>query len=96
VIYPPPAPRPVAARPAGLISGVYLPTFESVTEGASDFGLTGLGRGGQQVQRYALLRSLSADCPTDSRRAIEVYTKAVETLVELASLQVPSAHRTND
>jgi ATP synthase subunit D len=51
---------------------VYLPTFESVTEGASDFGLTGLGRGGQQVQR-----------------AIEVYTKAVETLVELASLQVP-------
>ena len=33
-------------------SGVYLPTFESVTEGGSDFGLTGLGRGGQQVQRY--------------------------------------------
>ena len=38
----------------GLIggSGVYLPTFESVTEGGSDFGLTGLGRGGQQVQKY--------------------------------------------
>jgi vacuolar-type H+-ATPase subunit D/Vma8 len=53
-------------------SGVYLPTFESVVEGNSDFGLTGLGRGGQQVQR-----------------AIEVYSKAVETLVELASLQVP-------
>jgi hypothetical protein len=53
-------------------SGVYLPTFESYTEGANDFGLTGLGRGGQQVQR-----------------AIEVYSKAVETLVELASLQVP-------
>jgi len=33
-------------------SGVYLPTFESVTEGGSDFGLTGLGRGGQQVQKY--------------------------------------------
>jgi V-type H+-transporting ATPase subunit D len=32
-------------------SGVYLPTFESVTEGGSDFGLTGLGRGGQQVQK---------------------------------------------
>lgn len=35
-------------------SGVYLPTFESVTEGGSDFGLTGLGRGGQQVQQYDL------------------------------------------
>ena len=34
-------------------SGVYLPTFESVTEGGSDFGLTGLGRGGQQVQKYS-------------------------------------------
>lgn len=34
------------------VSGVYLPAFESVTEGVSDFGLTGLGRGGQQVQRY--------------------------------------------
>jgi V-type H+-transporting ATPase subunit D len=32
-------------------SGVYLPTFESVTEAGSDFGLTGLGRGGQQVQK---------------------------------------------
>lgn len=32
-------------------SGVYLPTFESMTEGGSDFGLTGLGRGGQQVQK---------------------------------------------
>lgn len=36
----------------------------------SDFNLTGLGRGGQQVLR-----------------AKEVYAKAVETLVELASLQ---------
>ena len=35
-----------------------------------DFNLTGLGRGGQQVQK-----------------AKEVYAKAVETLVELASLQ---------
>ena len=32
-------------------SGVYLPAFEAVTEGGSDFGMTGLGRGGQQVQR---------------------------------------------
>jgi hypothetical protein len=36
------------------------------------FEFTGLGRGGQQIQK-----------------AKEVYTKAVETLVELASLQVP-------
>ncbi|KAI5805124.1 ATP synthase subunit D-domain-containing protein [Geopyxis carbonaria] len=53
------------------VSGVLLPAFESYqTEGSGDFALTGLGRGGQQVQR-----------------AREVYGKAVETLVELASLQ---------
>jgi len=63
-------------------SGTYIPTFEAVTQGGSDFGLTGLGRGGQQVQRYT-----SLDTIIDGR-AIEVYTKAVETLVELASLQV--------
>lgn len=53
------------------VSGVFLPAFESFTEeGNNDFGLTGLGKGGQQVQR--------------SR---ETFTRAVETLVELASLQ---------
>lgn len=53
------------------VSGVLLPAFESyIVEGNSDFGLTGLGRGGQQVQKCR-----------------EVYGKAVETLVELASLQ---------
>lgn len=53
------------------ISGVFLPQFESVIEKENnDFGLTGLGRGGQQVQKCR-----------------EVYAKAVETLVELASLQ---------
>ncbi|KAH8681631.1 ATP synthase subunit D-domain-containing protein [Xylariales sp. PMI_506] len=53
------------------VSGVLLPAFESYqTEGNNDFGLTGLGKGGQQVQR--------------SR---ETYARAVETLVELASLQ---------
>ncbi|PCG94876.1 V-type ATPase subunit D [Penicillium occitanis (nom. inval.)] len=53
------------------VSGVLLPQFESViAENANDFGLTGLGKGGQQVQR--------------SR---ETYARAVETLVELASLQ---------
>lgn len=54
------------------VSGVLLPQFESViAENTNDFGLTGLGKGGQQVQR--------------SR---ETYARAVETLVELASLQV--------
>lgn len=53
------------------VSGVLLPAFESyLTEGNNDFGLTGLGKGGQQVQR-----------------ARETYARAVEALVELASLQ---------
>ncbi|KAL1593290.1 H(+)-transporting V1 sector ATPase subunit D [Paraconiothyrium brasiliense] len=53
------------------VSGVILPQFESYTsDSANDFALTGLGKGGQQVQR--------------SR---ETYARAVETLVELASLQ---------
>ena len=53
------------------VSGVFLPQFESFTmEVGSDFSLTGLGKGGQQVQRCR-----------------ETYAKAVETLVELASLQ---------
>ncbi|RKF56703.1 V-type proton ATPase subunit D [Golovinomyces cichoracearum] len=53
------------------VSGVFLPTFESYTsEGSDDFGLTGLGKGGQQVQKCR-----------------ETYARAVETLVELASLQ---------
>ena len=54
------------------VSGVFLPQFESYqTEGSGDFALTGLGKGGQQVQRCR-----------------ETYARAVETLVELASLQV--------
>jgi V-type H+-transporting ATPase subunit D len=58
------------------VSGVFLPQFEStIAEGNNDFGLTGLGKGGQQVQRCR-----------------ETYARAVETLVELASLQV-SSHR---
>jgi V-type H+-transporting ATPase subunit D len=53
------------------VSGVLLPSFESYqTEGNNDFGLTGLGKGGQQVQRCR-----------------ETYARAVEALVELASLQ---------
>lgn len=53
------------------VSGVFLPKFESVQmEGTSEFGMTGLGKGGQQVQKCR-----------------ETYTRAVETLIELASLQ---------
>ncbi|KAF2458850.1 ATP synthase subunit D [Lineolata rhizophorae] len=53
------------------VSGVFLPAFESYqTEGNNDFSLTGLGKGGQQVQRCR-----------------ETYARAVEALVELASLQ---------
>ena len=53
------------------VSGVFLPQFESwQKEGVSEFAMTGLGKGGQQV----------AECR-------ETYTRAVETLVELASLQ---------
>ncbi|KAI1610926.1 V-type proton ATPase subunit D [Exophiala viscosa] len=53
------------------VSGVFLPQFEGYTKDEiNDFGLTGLGKGGQQVQRCR-----------------DTYTRAVETLVELASLQ---------
>lgn len=53
------------------VSGVYLPQFEAFyDEKSNDFQMTGLGRGGQQVQK-----------------AKHVYAKAVETLIELASLQ---------
>ena len=62
------------------VSGVFLPQFESyTTEGNNDFGLTGLGKGGQQVQRCR-----------------ETYARAVETLVELASLQVSPMSRPVD
>jgi V-type H+-transporting ATPase subunit D len=48
-----------------------LPSFEMVVDGQSQFELTGLGRGGQQVQKCK-----------------DTYQKAVQVLVELASLQV--------
>jgi len=53
------------------VSGVLLPAFEThMAEGSNDFAMTGLGKGGQQVQRCR-----------------ETYARAVEALVELASLQ---------
>lgn len=69
------------------VSGVFLPSFATSSSGGDDEGepgekdgptaagpselnLTGLSRGGQQVQK-----------------ARELYTKALHTLVELASLQ---------
>lgn len=44
----------------------------------SGFGLTGLGRGGQQINKCR-----------------ETFAKAVETLVELASLQVREVTRSS-
>ncbi|XP_044507743.1 V-type proton ATPase subunit D-like [Mangifera indica] len=52
------------------VAGVKLPKFEYFTEGETKNDLTGLSRGGQQVQ---LCRA--------------AYVKAIELLVELASLQ---------
>jgi V-type H+-transporting ATPase subunit D len=52
------------------IAGVKLPKFEYFTDGETKNSLTGLARGGQQVQ---LCRA--------------AYVKAIEVLVELASLQ---------
>ncbi|XP_021720148.1 V-type proton ATPase subunit D-like [Chenopodium quinoa] len=52
------------------VAGVKLPKFEYFTEGDTKNDLTGLARGGQQVQ---LCRG--------------AYIKAIEVLVELASLQ---------
>jgi len=52
------------------VAGVNLPIFESFSDGSDSYELTGLARGGQQIQN--LKRN---------------YTKAVELLVELASLQ---------
>ncbi|XP_046848915.1 V-type proton ATPase subunit D-like [Xenia sp. Carnegie-2017] len=52
------------------VAGVTLPLFEATSDGASAYELTGLSRGGQQVN----------NCK-------EVFAKAVNLLVELASLQ---------
>ncbi|KAJ3079711.1 H(+)-transporting V1 sector ATPase subunit D, partial [Quaeritorhiza haematococci] len=52
------------------VSGVQLPAFDMIVDGQNAFELTGLGRGGQQVQKCK-----------------DVYQKAVQVLVELASLQ---------
>ena len=52
------------------VAGVQLPVFETYIDGPAASELTGLGRGGQQVQKCR-----------------ETYAKAVELLVELASLQ---------
>ncbi|KAJ3017368.1 H(+)-transporting V1 sector ATPase subunit D [Thoreauomyces humboldtii] len=52
------------------VSGVQLPAFEMYVDGGNGSELTGLGRGGQQVQKCK-----------------ETYKKAIELLVEIASLQ---------
>lgn len=52
------------------VAGVKLPVFEYSDTGADSFSMTGLGKGGQQIQ----------DCKKS-------FKKAVELLVDLASLQ---------
>jgi len=52
------------------VAGVNLPVFESYQDGADTYELTGLSRGGQQVDKLK-----------------KNYAKAIELLVELASLQ---------
>eukprot|EP00049_Salpingoeca_infusionum_P018102 m.355790 g.355790 ORF g.355790 m.355790 type:complete len:249 (+) comp17338_c0_seq1:124-870(+) len=52
------------------VAGVQLPVFGTEIQGSNDFALTGLSRGGQQIQT----------CKQN-------WDKAVELLVELASLQ---------
>ncbi|MFH4975405.1 hypothetical protein AB6A40_002114 [Gnathostoma spinigerum] len=52
------------------VVGVFLPVFESYTDGPGTYDLTGLGKGGANITRLK-----------------KNYTKAVELLVELATLQ---------
>lgn len=52
------------------VAGVQLPIFEHFTDGVDSYELTGLSRGGQQIDRLK-----------------KNYAKAVELLVQLASLQ---------
>ncbi len=53
-----------------FIPGVQLPVFEHYQDGTDSYELTGLSRGGQQIDKLK-----------------KNYAKAVELLVELASLQ---------
>ncbi|VDI20098.1 V-type H+-transporting ATPase subunit D [Mytilus galloprovincialis] len=53
-----------------LITGVMLPIFESYQDGSDSYELTGLSRGGQQIDKLK-----------------KNYAKAIQLLVELASLQ---------
>ena len=52
------------------VAGVQLPVFEPYADGSDSYELTGLARGGQQIDKLK-----------------KNYAKAVELLVELASLQ---------
>ncbi|XP_060553068.1 V-type proton ATPase subunit D-like [Ruditapes philippinarum] len=52
------------------VAGVQLPVFEHFTDGVDSYELTGLSRGGQQIDKLK-----------------KNYAKAVELLVQLASLQ---------
>jgi len=52
------------------VAGVNLPIFESFSDGSDSYELTGLSKGGQQINKLK-----------------KNYAKAIELLVELASLQ---------
>ena len=52
------------------VAGVQLPIFESYQDGSDSYELTGLSRGGQQIDKLK-----------------KNYAKAIQLLVELASLQ---------
>ncbi|XP_062604290.1 V-type proton ATPase subunit D-like [Saccostrea cucullata] len=52
------------------VAGVMLPVFESYQDGSDSYELTGLSRGGQQIDRLK-----------------KNYARAIQLLVELASLQ---------
>lgn len=53
-----------------VVSGVFLPVFESYSDGPDAYDLTGLGKGGSNITKLK-----------------KNYSKAVELLVELATLQ---------
>ncbi|KEY80592.1 vacuolar ATP synthase subunit D [Aspergillus fumigatus] len=64
------------------VSGVFLPQFESYTEeGINDFGLTGLGKGGQQVQR----------CRETYARAVETLVELANEVIKVVNRRVSTS-----
>jgi len=59
------------------VAGVQLPIFESYSEGADVFELTGLGRGGQQVQH----------CKKTFKNAVQLLAELATLQVRLRAAQ---------